>query len=121
MTVSAPRRVLVVEDEMMIAIMLEDMLTLLGHKVAGVAPNLGLALAMAASEQFDLAVLDVNLGGGDRSFPVAQVLRERGVPFLFATGYGALGLEAPFQDTMTLQKPFQISDLEAAIKAVLAA
>lgn len=105
---------------MMIAMMVEDMLTDLGHEVVGVAPNLKQALALAASAQIDVAVLDINLGGGERSFPVAQLLRDRGVPFLFATGYGTLGLEAPFQDTVTLKKPFQISDLGKAVEAVTA-
>ncbi len=120
MSGSICRRVLVVEDEMMIAMMVEDMLTDLGHEVVGVAPNLKQALALAASAQIDVAVLDINLGGGERSFPVAQLLRDRGVPFLFATGYGTLGLEAPFQDTVTLKKPFQISDLGKAVEAVTA-
>ncbi len=113
----APRRVLVVEDEMLIAMMLEDMLTDLGHHVVGVAPNLKSALVMAREEQFDLAILDINLAG-ERSFPVAQALQARGLPFLFATGYGPLGLEAPFRDTPTLNKPFHMADLAKAIDSV---
>jgi DNA-binding response OmpR family regulator len=111
-----PRRVLVIEDEMMIAMMLEDMLTDLGHHVVGVAPNLKTAMVMVAEEQFDVAILDVNLAG-ERSFPVAAVLRSRGLPFVFATGYGAHGLEEPFRDVPTLKKPFQMADLAKAIDA----
>ena len=116
---ASPRRVLVVEDEMMIAIMLEDMLLDLGHQVVGVAQSLPAALAMteAKAGQFDMAILDINLAG-ERSFPVALRLAERGVPFMFATGYGALGLEEPFRDTFTLKKPFQQEDLARAIDRV---
>lgn len=106
---------------MMIAIMLEDMLADMGHEVVGVAQSLSAALDMteAKAGQFDMAILDVNLAG-ERSFPVARRLAERGVPFMFATGYGVLGLEAPFQDTFTLKKPFQQEDLARAIERVAA-
>ena len=111
------RRILVVEDEMMIAMMLEDMLLELGHDVVGVAPNLKAALTLAGSKEFDLGILDINLAG-ERSFPVAHLLRERGLPFLFSTGYGAQGLEDPFRDVFTLKKPYQIQDLARAVDAV---
>jgi DNA-binding response OmpR family regulator len=114
-----PRRILVVEDEMMIAMMLEDMLADLGHHVVGVAPNLKTALVMADDLAFDMAILDINLAG-DRSFPVAQRLQAKGVPFMFATGYGTLGLEDPFRDTRTLKKPFQMSELAEAVDMVSA-
>jgi DNA-binding response OmpR family regulator len=107
-------RILIVEDEMMIVMMMEDMLADLGHEVVGVAQNLPTALSLAESEGFDIAILDINLAG-ERSFPVARRLRERGVPFLFATGYGALGLEDPFRETPTLKKPFQMRDLARAV------
>ena len=114
------RRILVVEDEMMIAMLLEDMLTDLGHTVVGVAGRLESALDMARSTDADLAILDVNLSG-EASFPVAQVLTERGLPFMFATGYGVLGLEAPFQNTLTLKKPFELNDLSKALEQLQAA
>jgi len=114
---SAQRRVLVVEDEMMIAMMLEDMLADMGHEVVGVAPNLKAALALAADAEIDVAILDINLAG-ERSFPVAHLLRSRGVPFLFATGYGVLGLEDPFRDILTLKKPFQMTELARAVETV---
>jgi CheY-like chemotaxis protein len=117
--VTAACRVLVVEDEMMIAIMIEDMLTDLGHQVAGVCQSLAAALAMAEADdvQFDMAILDVNLAG-ERSFPVARRLAERGVPFMFATGYGTLGLEEPFRRALTLKKPFLQEELARAIATV---
>jgi DNA-binding response OmpR family regulator len=115
MSPPVPRRVLVVEDEMMIAMMVEDMLAEMGHAVIGVASNLRSALALAAAEQFDVAILDINLAG-ERSFPVAHLLKARGVPFLFATGYGELGLEDPFRDVVTLKKPFDIEDLAGAVE-----
>ncbi len=114
------RRVIVVEDEMMIAMLLEDMLQDLGHTVVGVAGRLEAALELARGTDADLAILDVNLSG-EASFPVAQVLTERGLPFMFATGYGNLGLEAPFQGTLTLKKPFELKDLSLALEQLAAA
>lgn len=107
-------RVLVVEDEMMIALMLEDMLLDLGHDVVGLAMRLPQALALARSAEIDLAILDVNLDGR-MSFPVAAVLAERGVPFFFASGYGPDGVEPPFEDRLTIRKPFEAKDLRGAI------
>lgn len=107
-------RVLVVEDEMMIALMLEDMLLDLGHDVVGLAMRLPQALALASSAEIDLAILDVNLDGR-MSFPVAAVLAERGVPFFFASGYGSAGVESPFEDRLTIRKPFEVKDLRGAI------
>ena len=120
MTASRALRILVVEDEMMIAMMVEDMLADIGHQVIGVAQNLAAAMAMAQDREFDLAILDVNLAG-ERSFPVAHLLTARGVPFLFATGYGNLGLEDDFQNVLTLSKPFQLHDLAKAVNQVAAA
>ena len=111
---NGPRRIIVVEDEMIIAMLLEDMLADLGHTVVGVASRLDSALVLARTAEADMAILDVNLSG-EASFPVAQVLSDRGLPFMFATGYGALGIEAPFQDTLTLKKPFELADLERAL------
>jgi len=104
---------------MMIAIMIEDMLLDLGHQVAGVCQSLAAALTITEPQDlpFDMAILDVNLAG-ERSFPVARRLAERGVPFMFATGYGTLGLEEPFRSAFTLKKPFQQEDLARAIALV---
>lgn len=104
-------KVLVVEDEMTIAFMIEDMLVGLGHDVVEVAMRLPDALRAAEEAHIDLAILDVNLDGY-RSFPVAEVLMRRGIPFAFATGYGVSGIDAPFKDRPVLAKPFLQSDLE---------
>lgn len=111
-----PLRILVVEDETIIAMLLEDMLIELGHEVVGVAHSLTAALALieAKAGQLDLAVLDINLGG-ERSFPAARRLMELDVPFMFATGYGGLGLEEPFAAAFTLKKPFRQGDLGQAV------
>jgi CheY-like chemotaxis protein len=109
---------LVVEDEALVAMALEDMLLHLGCTVVGPALRLEPALKLAATEQLDGAVLDINLGD-DRSFPVAEILARRGVPFLFATGYGASGLEPPFDQAPVLSKPYCLDALEAALRQLL--
>jgi len=111
-----PLRVLIVEDEMTIALLIEDMITDMGHEVAGMAMRLPQAIELASNGQFDFAILDVNLDGR-RSFPVADVLAARGVPFIFATGYGSAGIEAPYLGNRVIKKPFMIGDLENAIRS----
>jgi CheY-like chemotaxis protein len=105
-----PRRVLVVEDEVIVGMLLEDMLEDLGCEVAAISTHLEQALHLARTLDIDLAILDVNLRG-TQSFPVADVLSVRSVPFLFATGYGAQILKPPYSGAPTLQKPFQLDDL----------
>jgi CheY-like chemotaxis protein len=112
-------RILIVEDEMTIALLLEDMVSDLGHKPAGLAMRLPQALQMAEQETLDLAILDVNLDGR-MSFPVAEVLERRGVPFLFATGYGSGGIAAIYRDKVVIRKPFSLEDLGKAIDRVAA-
>lgn len=114
------RRILVVEDEMTIALLIEDMLVDLGHEVAGLAMRLPQALEAARGQELDLAILDVNLDGR-ASYPVAEVLDARGVPVIFASGYGAGGLDPAYRDRITLTKPFLMGDLEKAIDRALAA
>ena len=109
---------LVVEDEALVAMLIEDMLIELGYEVLGPAMRLEPALQMARDETFDLAVLDVNLAN-EQSFPVAQLLQERGIPFFFATGYGLRGLDERFKEVMTLQKPFEPHQLADAISSAL--
>ena len=103
-------RVLVVEDEMMVSMLIEDMLTDLGCIVVGPAARLDEAIALAESEQIDCAVLDVNLGG-QPIFPLADILRAKGAPFAFATGYGDAGLRDVDKGSLVLQKPFRDTDL----------
>ena len=84
-------RVLIVEDEVLLALHLEDLLISLGHEVAGHATRIEMAIEFAYKSDIDFAILDINVAG-TKSFPVADILRRRGVPFIFATGYGAEGL-----------------------------
>lgn len=112
-------RVLIVEDEMMVAMLLEDMLDELGHTVVAVASDVGAAIEKARTLDLDVAILDLNLNGQE-SFPVARMLRERGVPFLFATGYGQGKASAEFAQVPTLPKPFVSADLERTLGLLLA-
>jgi len=116
---AAGMRVLVVEDELMIRMLLQDMLADLGHKLAGEAGRIDQAVALARAGNFDIAILDVNLNGEPIS-PVVEVLLGRGVPFVFATGYGQRGVPEPYRDTPTLEKPFQMDALAAALDAAAA-
>jgi DNA-binding response OmpR family regulator len=115
----AGKRVLVVEDEALVAAMLEDMLIELGAAVVGPAFTIAAGLAAAGSETLDLAILDVNVRG-ERIEAVADLLAARGVPMVFATGYGqgnALGRHA---GRPTLAKPYAQKDLAATIMTALA-
>jgi CheY-like chemotaxis protein len=109
-----PLRILIVEDEMTIALLLEDMVTDLGHQVAGMAMRLPQALALAETAEVDLAILDVNLDGL-LSFPVADVLERRGVPYVFATGYGPEGIEPAYKGHVVIRKPFVLNDVQTAL------
>jgi CheY-like chemotaxis protein len=114
------KRVLVVEDELMIRMLLEDMLTELGFTVAAEASRIDEALNAAKTAEIDIAVLDVNLSG-QTTGPVAEALAARGKPFVFATGYGAQGLPEAFRNRPTLKKPFQLEGLKQALEAALGA
>lgn len=111
-------RVLVIEDEAMVAFLIEDMLVEMGHEVGAVASRMQQALDLARTGTFDFAVVDVNLDG-QPSYPIADVLKERGIPFVFATGYGAKGLDARFAGTATLAKPFVMADLQKLLPELL--
>ncbi|MER0238877.1 response regulator [Fulvimarina sp. MAC8] len=104
MTALKGLRVLLVEDESLIAMMAEDILSDLGCDVV-LAMRLDQALTYAQTETFDLAVLDVNLGAA-RSYPVADLLLESGTPFLFATGYGLKGVDPNYGSIPVIQKPY---------------
>jgi CheY-like chemotaxis protein len=111
-------RILVVEDELMIRMLLEDMLGELGHTVAAEAARIEEALDAAKNADFDIAILDVNLNGQPIS-PVADALVARGMPFVFATGYGERGLPEPYRDRPTLKKPFQMDGLKQMLQTAL--
>src|SRR4051794_32306666 len=105
------QRVLLVEDELMIRMLLEDMLGELGHTVAAEAGRLDEAVAAVEAGGFDVAILDVNLNGTS-IVPVAEALTAKGTPFVFATGYGEQGVPEGFRQSPTLKKPFQIDTLK---------
>ena len=113
------KRILVVEDELMIRMLLEDMLGELGYTVAAEAARIDEALEAAQTADFDIAILDVNLNGQPIS-PVADALVARGMPFVFATGYGERGLPEPYRNHPALQKPFQAEQLKSALDTLLA-
>lgn len=107
-------RILVVEDEAAISMLLEDMLMDFGCEVVGPAARLTAALEMAAGGTFDMAILDVNLAG-DAIYPVAEALARREVPFIFSTGYGGGGIKDPYRDRAVVQKPFSQQDLKRTL------
>jgi CheY-like chemotaxis protein len=111
--VIAPR-ILVVEDEMTVAMLIEDMVSELAYDVAAVVPRLEDAMRLLDTDTFDLAMLDVHLNG-KTVFPFAKALEEREIPFLFATAYGPRGIPAEFQGHMVLQKPFGPVELRRAL------
>lgn len=113
----SPPQILVVEDEPLIAILMEEMLDELGYAVIGPAATLEEGLALAHSAAIDGAILDVNLNGR-RSFPISEVLSQRAVPHFFATGYGSAE-DVARRGVQILKKPFQIEKLAAALGRLL--
>jgi CheY-like chemotaxis protein len=110
--------VFLVEDEALIRMMIAGMVEELGHSIAAEAGNIADALSLASTADFEVAILDINVGG-DRIDPVAEIINDRHLPFLFASGYGAAGLPEKFQDRTVLQKPFLIERLREAIQAAI--
>ncbi|WP_349371908.1 response regulator [Salinarimonas sp.] len=111
------KRVLLLEDEFIVALAAEDMLVELGAVVIGPAATVAEGLALADAP-LDAAVLDVNMNG-ERSFAVARALRARGVPFVFATGYAEVD-GGEVVDAPIVPKPYTADDLAAALCRVLA-
>jgi len=110
--------VFLVEDEAMIRMMVVDMLEELGFSVAAETGEINEALQLAEATEFDIAILDVNVNGKVIS-PVADLLKARNRPFIFATGYGTQGVPEDYRDRPALQKPFQIESLKQALDATL--
>lgn len=114
----AGRRVLVVEDEMVISMFIEDVLSSYGCKVVGPVRRVQHAITLIEGGEVDAAILDLNLGREGDSYPVADVLILRGVPFVFSTGYGRQGLRPAYRDQPCLAKPFAADDLAHALLAL---
>lgn len=112
-------RVLLVEDEAIIAMLMEDMLAELSCDVTHTAGQLDEAIKAASTAAVDLAFIDVNLRGAP-AWPVADVLRARGIPFAFVTGYGAAGTDEANVHVPVLQKPFRSQELAAIVRSLRA-
>ena len=117
-TTACKLRVFVVEDEALVVLFLEDMLAEVGFEVGAVASRMQEALELARMGTFDLAVIDVNLDG-EPSYPIAEILRQRGIPFVFATGYGSQGLDPNFAGVPVLAKPYVMADFQAMLPQIL--
>jgi CheY-like chemotaxis protein len=113
------RSILIVEDEPLIAMMLEDFLDSLGHKVSGTCDTVKCALDEIEKGGFDLAILDVNLKG-ENVWPVATKLRERKVPFVIATGGHVDPPPPEFNDAPVIEKPYTVDRVTPAIEAAFA-
>ncbi|MFZ5668695.1 MAG: response regulator [Pseudomonadota bacterium] len=107
-------KVLVVEDEMLVSMIVEDMLADFGCAVVGPAPSVQEAAGLAAGAEIDAAILDVNLAG-QAVFPVADALKARSIPYAFASGYGDAGVPDAHRAAPVLQKPFRQMDLQRAL------
>jgi DNA-binding response OmpR family regulator len=112
---SARHRILVVEDEMLIAMVIEDAVHDSGGQVVGPAATLEKALKLGEEGEFDAAILDVTIRGG-KVYPVAELLLKRGIPFVFASGYGDWALPEELRDKPRLTKPFTAAALEEQIR-----
>lgn len=117
MSGSDRKRILVVEDEPLVAMMLQDMLDDIGFDVIGPAMRVEAALVLINTEPLDAAILDVNLGR-ERSYPVAERLAAMGIPFAFATGYGAAGVEWR-EGAPILCKPFDQQALQVLLRKLV--
>jgi CheY-like chemotaxis protein len=112
------KHILVVEDEYLIRMLLEDMLTDLGYGIAGAVGTIAEASELATKADIQCAILDVNLAGQE-IYPVAEILAKRGLPFVFVTGYGEGSLAEPYRGRPALQKPFQAEQLQKALTSLL--
>jgi DNA-binding response OmpR family regulator len=112
--------VFLVEDETLIRMMTAQMVEELGHRVIAEAGNIRSAEPLALSAQFHLAILDINLAE-ESIYPIALIVEQRGLPLLFASGYGSSGLPEPFRNRSVLRKPFLKEELRRAIDALFRA
>ena len=116
----APPRVLIVEDEWLIAMDLQDKLEEAGYCIVGPAPSVSAALGMIAREFLDAGLLDLHVGG-ESSYAVADALKRRSVPFAFLTGHSRADLDPEFQNEPLMCKPVSVDELTAGLKALLQA
>ena len=107
-------KALLVEDELILAMYAEEMLSDLGVDVIATAATLQQGLSHAMKEPFDIAVLDINLNGTE-SYPIADALIERSIPFIFASGYSGRGINSKYMHIVAVQKPYTSGSLELAI------
>lgn len=115
---AGPQRILIVEDEPLIAMMIEDFLETLDREVAGTVDNIAAGLERVAEGGFDGAILDVNLRGGETSWPIADALAAAGIPFLLATGGAGDSIPEAHRDRPVLSKPFTMDSVEKALDAL---
>jgi DNA-binding response OmpR family regulator len=115
---TSQKRILIIEDEVMMGFLLDDMLTLLGYDIAGLAQSINDANEQIEHESFDAAILDVNLNG-QKTFGLAAQLQEKNVPFLFSTGYDKGSLPEAFRGLPTLQKPYNQTQLGNLLNELL--
>jgi CheY-like chemotaxis protein len=108
---SKPKRALIVEDESLMALLLEHLLQELGYDVVGICASIHDALSLINKESFDFAILDINLRGVE-SYEVADKLDDHRIPFIISTGYDALKLLKPYREYPTLQKPYELQSLK---------
>lgn len=111
-------RVLLVEDEPLIAMMLEDFLDALDQKLAGTADSVAAALPLIDEGGIDAAILDVNLRGGEKSFPIADALAAKDIPFVFATGGSGDEIADAHRDRPRLSKPFTMDGVQKALSGL---
>ena len=111
--------IFIVEDEVFVAFEMNDILEELGFKVVGPALNAEDAQKLARTAEIDAALLDVNLGGGKTSEPTAEILRQRGVPFVFVTAYTPDQITFRLSDDRVLEKPVTSAKVYETLKAVL--
>ena len=112
--------IFVVEDETLLRMMITEMLESLGHRVCSEAGGIERAIVLAGTAEFDLAILDVNIGGRMIT-PVAEIIVSRPRPIIFATGYASADIPAPFRDRPALRKPFMLEKLQQIIECTMAA
>ncbi len=112
-------RILVVEDEPAVGLCLQDIVQGLGCTGIGPVGRLATAMELARTGQIDAALLDVNLGNGDFSYPVARALEARGIPFAFVTAYESSALDGAFGQHALVNKPFRLAQIRACVRRLL--